>query len=123
MVVCAGFGAGLESKKLPPLSAEGRRGADVVGAGTDRCWGGGLARDEKPDELVPWTVGAPPKLRPVNASFIPPNPELDCVDGDVALACGGGAAAAGAALAYSDRMDCFRSGREGPLDVGPAAAL
>ena len=120
VVVCAGFGAGLESKKLPPLRAEGRRGAEVVGAGTERCWVGGLAREEKLEELVPWTVGAPPKLSPVNASFMPPKLE---VDGDVVLACGCGAAAAGAALAYRDRMDCFRSCRGGPLEVGPAAAL
>lgn len=84
VVVCAGFGTGFVSKKLPPLNAEVCCGF-IAALGADRCCccccGGGLARFEKAAGLA--IGGPPPKLSPLNASFIDPKFEDGCAAGEV----------------------------------------
>jgi len=80
VVVCAGFGTGFVSKKLPPLSAELCCGF-IAALGANRCCccccrRGGLARFEKTAGFA--IGGPPPKLSPLNASFMDPKFEDDC---------------------------------------------
>ena len=112
---------GLASKKPPPPML-GREGP---------CAGGdtGLARLEKGDGFGAGEgSAAEEKLRPPNASSSPPRAlwlDIDCAPEAERLCCccccGGGLGFA----AYNERMDCFRSGRDGPEDVPgvEAAAL
>ena len=85
-VVCTDFGAGFESKKFPPPNTELCCPLAVVLA-IDRCCcccccccGGGLARFEKTAAFA--TGGAPPKLSPLNASFMDPKFEDCCANGE-----------------------------------------
>jgi hypothetical protein len=122
---------GIESKNPPPLTAgDGEKGFEAAGgdmelpseskADTDDCFGA---------EGV--TVEG--KVRPLNASVRPPKASFCC------LACGGACIAdkepnegfrsccAGACVfgaeAYSDKMDCLRSGLDGPVEEGLETAL
>ena len=119
------FGVG--SKKLPPLNgAEETFGTD--GAAVE------IGPEPKPPipenaELLDCNGGAAAvavlelgKLRPLKASVRPPKASFCCAGGDAippkrsCLACCGSGAGAGlGADEYSDKMDCFKSGREGPF--------
>lgn len=75
------------------------------------------------------------KLSPLKASTSPPNESFRCLGAgggeDVRLekepnaadCAGGGEEAVGLGEAYSERIDCLRSGREGPEDVEPGVAV
>lgn len=100
-------------------------GASVGGPTEARC-GGFIAAGDLACALLVCLAGEE-KLKLLKASSRPN--DLDCVVGDrfcaakgVAGDCDGGCAANDGAREYKERIDCFRSGLEGPLD-GTAAAL
>jgi len=121
MVRCDWLGAaGLESKKLPPppnILDDDVAGGDFV-----------LEKLSRPENGEGLGAGAALNERLLNASFIPPKD--DCC-GDVCAcgddippnesprACCSGWAAAAGFEAYSDKMDCLRSGLDGAAAVGP----
>lgn len=122
---CATFGGAL-SKKFPPLKGGGEVtcGADGVDLCTNAFM---LPRFENADCAVGFEVVLLGKLRPAKASVTTPNGSFCPAGGDVmppndgcrSCVCWGGGCGLGA-VAYNDRIDCFRSGLE---EIGFEAAL
>jgi hypothetical protein len=95
--------------------------ADDVLCGSGEACDDKLPRPAKADGFEAGLEGpAPPKLKPPNASSSPPIldfccagapdtiPPKDCWEVCVGCDCGCGRGA----LAYNDRIDCFKSGRD-----------
>lgn len=126
---CTGGDLGLESKKLPPPpnmleEEEVVEGDFALEKASRPAKGEGLGAG----------AGAAPKDRLLKASFMPPKAEFvgdvcDCGDARppndscracCCCCCCWGCAAGLGDEAYSDRIDCLRSGREGAADaLGP----
>lgn len=113
---------GAESKKLPP--PPNRLDVVDVALGLEK-----LSSPAKGDGFGGGAAGAPNE-RLLKASLMPPKPlpwVVCCCEAprppkESCRACcwgGGGAAAAAGFDAYSAKMDCFRSGREGVAAAGP----
>jgi hypothetical protein len=113
-------GAGLESKKLPP----------PPNMFDDEAVGGDFALEKlsRPENGEGFGAGAALKDRLLNASFMPPKADCcgdACPWGDASppkeswRACCCGWAGAAGFEAYSDRIDCLRSGLDAAAAAGP----
>lgn len=115
---------GLESKKLPPppnMVEEEVEGGDFV-----------LEKASRPEKGEGLGAGAALKERLLKASFMPPKADCvgdacDCGDArppnDSCRACCWGCGGGAGFAAYSDRIDCLRSGLDGAADAPAGPVL